>query len=252
MCDEARSDIGDRRWSPAVLNQDRFVEVIGPAGLRGSVDTAKWPLGSPSRHVGDPAAPIRIQLDDGRVLTVPRGALSRRDDGRYALQGASETDAGADARRREPEAVIPVIHEEPQVSKRQVAGGGVRVRKVSRDREEIINPPLSHEQVTIDRVAVQREVSGPMPIREEDGVIIVPLVEEAVVVRKTWVLREEIRINKQRFEVQRPKRVTLRTEEAIVERLESPEGGDEAHEPSGPESARAHGDQSPETQDQER
>lgn len=67
---------------------------------------------------------------------------------------------------------------------------------------------------------VQREVSGPMPAREEDGVVVVPVVEEVLVTRKAWVLREEIRIRKQGYEVERPRRVTLRSEDVVVERLE--------------------------------
>ena len=57
-------------------------------------------------------------------------------------------------------------------------------------------------------------------MREEDGVLIVPVLEERLVVTTELVLKEEIRITKRsRTELVREP-VTLRSERAEVERLE--------------------------------
>jgi len=55
--------------------------------------------------------------------------------------------------------------------------------------------------------------------------MIVPLLEEVLVVEKRLMLREEVRISKRRNETHRPQTVTLRKEDVNVERLEGDEGG---------------------------
>jgi stress response protein YsnF len=43
--------------------------------------------------------------------------------------------------------------------------------------------------------------------------------EEVLVVEKRLMLKEEVRVTKSRHEVRDPKEVTLRSEEAVIERL---------------------------------
>ena len=63
-------------------------------------------------------------------------------------------------------------------------------------------------------------VEAPPPVREEDGVLIVPVLEERLVVTTELVLKEEIRITRRsRTETVREP-VPLRAERAEVERLE--------------------------------
>ena len=54
--------------------------------------------------------------------------------------------------------------------------------------------------------------------------MIVPLLEEVLVVEKRLMLKEELRITKRRVEDYQSQKVTLRSEEAVVERFEVPEG----------------------------
>jgi len=51
--------------------------------------------------------------------------------------------------------------------------------------------------------------------------MIVPILEEVVVVEKRLMLKEELHISKQRIETHKPQRVTLRSEEVNVERIDN-------------------------------
>jgi uncharacterized protein (TIGR02271 family) len=112
---------------------------------------------------------------------------------------------------------IPVLQEELEVGKRKVETGVTRVQKTVHEREEVIDQPLVKEEVQVERVPINRYVEGPVPVREEDGVTIVPLLEEVLVVEKKLMLKEELRITKRTKTVRDPQRVILRSEEALVE-----------------------------------
>jgi stress response protein YsnF len=56
--------------------------------------------------------------------------------------------------------------------------------------------------------------------REEGGVLVIPVVEEEIVVRRRLVLREEIHITRKQVQEQAKRDVTLAREHAIVERLD--------------------------------
>jgi uncharacterized protein (TIGR02271 family) len=112
---------------------------------------------------------------------------------------------------------IPVLQEELEVGKRKVETGVTRVKKTVHEREEVIDEPLVKEEVQVERVPINRYVEGPVPVREEDGVTIVPLLEEVLVVEKKLLLKEELRITKRTKTVRDPQRVILRSEEALVE-----------------------------------
>ena len=74
--------------------------------------------------------------------------------------------------------------------------------------------------MTIERVPVGRPVEAAPQVREEDGVLIVPVLEERLVVTTELILKEEIRITKKdRTEIVREP-VRLRSERVEIERLE--------------------------------
>jgi stress response protein YsnF len=49
---------------------------------------------------------------------------------------------------------------------------------------------------------------------------IIPILEEVVVVEKRLVLKEELRVTMQRVSRRQPQSVTLRREEAVIERID--------------------------------
>ena len=116
--------------------------------------------------------------------------------------------------------VIPVIEETLDVQKRQVETGGVRITKVVHEREEVVNVPRVREEVTVERVTLNRMVDTPVSMRQEGDTLIIPLLEEVVVMEKRLMVKEELRITKRRIEEQASQQVTLRREEVVVERLD--------------------------------
>jgi stress response protein YsnF len=104
-----------------------------------------------------------------------------------------------------------------------VTSGRVRIETVTDTVEELAHATLDEETVEVTRVPIGREVSAAPAVRTEDGVVIVPVMEEVVVVEKRLVLKEELHIRRQVTQENVEVPVTLRKQRAVVERL-SPEG----------------------------
>jgi uncharacterized protein (TIGR02271 family) len=115
---------------------------------------------------------------------------------------------------------LGLVEERLEVGKRAVERGRVVVRTRVETREEVAEVDLRREEVEVERVPVGRPVEAPPPVREEDGVLIVPVLEERLVVTTELVLKEEIRITKRSRTEHVREPVTLRSERAEVERLE--------------------------------
>ena len=116
--------------------------------------------------------------------------------------------------------IIELAEEQLRVSKREVERGRVVVRTRVEEREELAKAALRQEDVTVERVPIGRTIEAAPPMREEDGVLIVPVLEERLVVTTELILKEEIRITKKsRTEMVREP-VRLRSERVEVERLE--------------------------------
>lgn len=118
----------------------------------------------------------------------------------------------------EPLQVIPVVAEEPTVQKRKRTTGSVAIRKSVHERTEVVDPALQAEEVKIERVAVNRIVEGPVPVRQEGDTTIISLLEEVLVVEKRLVVREEVHITRLHKEVHAPQEVQLREEHVEIVR----------------------------------
>jgi uncharacterized protein (TIGR02271 family) len=119
------------------------------------------------------------------------------------------------------------VHEETvDVAKRTVERRA-QIDKRVHARTETIETVLRHEQPVIERVAINRVVTEPPPVRQEGDTLVIPVLEEVAVVERRLVLREEIRVRRQ--EIVEPFRqdVTLRTEEVVF----TPPSGDEGAVP---------------------
>lgn len=115
--------------------------------------------------------------------------------------------------------VIPIIEEEAFLDKRVVETGKVRISKRISEREETIDEPLFREEVTVERVSVNQYVDQMPQVRHEGDVMIIPVVQEQLVMQKRLVLVEELRVRKQVIETHQPQSVTLRREEVDVRRI---------------------------------
>ena len=119
---------------------------------------------------------------------------------------------------REDEIVIPVIEEELATGTRVVETGSVRVEKEVEKRVRQVSAPLVREEVEVRRVPVNRVVEEAPKTRRHGDTVIVPVVEEELVVTKRLVLKEEIHLVKRRTKERVVKEVEVGRERARVER----------------------------------
>jgi len=117
--------------------------------------------------------------------------------------------------------VVPVIEEELAAGVKAVKTGAVRVDKHVEKRLRKVEGPLLHEDVEVRRVPVGRVVSEPPAVRRKGDTVIVPVVEEELVVTKRLVLKEEIHLIKRRTKERFAKEVEVNRERAEVHRLDA-------------------------------
>jgi len=134
--------------------------------------------------------------------------------------------------------VVPLLAEEVAVSKQVVETGRVQVARVTHQREQLIDELLAHETVEIERTPIGQHVAAMPAVREEDDTIVVPIVEEVLVIERRLFLKEEVRLRRVRSTERHQESVTLRHQEAVVTRLpveapaagNSPVSGEKVHQ----------------------
>lgn len=117
------------------------------------------------------------------------------------------------------ETIVPLLAEEVEVAKRRVETGRVRVTTVTHQHEQLVDELLADETVEIERNPVGRRVEAMPAIREEGDTIVIPIVEEVLVIERRLLLKEEVRIRRVRSTHRHQERVTIRQQEAVVTRL---------------------------------
>jgi uncharacterized protein (TIGR02271 family) len=125
--------------------------------------------------------------------------------------------------------VIPIVEERAAILKRKTLTEGVRVRTVVREEEATVEEPVASEEVEVERVPLDLWVEAPVPVRQECDTTIITLVEEVLVVEKRLRATEEVRITKRQDIEPSAQTVTLRREEAVIERLSA--GGTSTDDP---------------------
>jgi uncharacterized protein (TIGR02271 family) len=132
---------------------------------------------------------------------------------------------------------LPLIAETARIDKVAVETGRVRVSTRTEAVDQVLRETLRSDMVGVTRVPINRtlaEGETPPVAREENGVTIIPILEEILVVEKRLVLKEEVHVRQTTAveDVEVP--VTLRRQHAEVERT-GPDG--HANEPINPLSA---------------
>jgi len=119
------------------------------------------------------------------------------------------------------EVVVPVIEEELDASTRAVRTGSVRIDKHVEKRIRKVEAPLIHENVEVRRVPVNRVVERAPKMQRNGDTVIIPVVEEELVVTKRLVLKEEIHLITHRTRDRSIQEVELNRESAEVRRLDA-------------------------------
>lgn len=170
----------------------------------------------------DGSGRVLVRLEDGGKLLLDPTLLERQADGSYRLDMAF--DALVARAGSADEQVIPIVEEDVAVEKRVVERGRVRIQKSVTERDVLVDPPLIHEHVEVERIPVNKIVETAPAIRQEGDTMIVPVLEEVVVAEIRLMLKEEVHITRKRSEVREPQQVRLRREHVSIDRID--EGAD--------------------------
>jgi uncharacterized protein (TIGR02271 family) len=114
--------------------------------------------------------------------------------------------------------IIPLVQEELVVSKEVRETGRVRVRTEVQWHTGHARADLFRDHVEVERVLVGREVESVPPVREDGDTMIIPVVEEILVVEKRLLLKEEVHLKRIRSVEHLDEAVRLRVMQAVVER----------------------------------
>jgi stress response protein YsnF len=117
---------------------------------------------------------------------------------------------------------IPVLEEVVTVGKRTVTTGVTTVEKQVHSQDYIVSESLRTQGATVERVPFDVEVdaANPPQVRTENGLTIIPVLEERLVVEKRLVLKEELHIRRFVDETPSTQEVTLRTESVVLKHRE--------------------------------
>lgn len=118
---------------------------------------------------------------------------------------------------------LNLLEEVLRVGKREVETGRVRVSVLTDTEQRAVAETLRSRRVDVRRVTLGRHLASgeAMPQSHMDGdELVVPIVEEMLVVEKRLVVTEELRIRVLHTEEQVERTVPLRRQRAVVEQLE--------------------------------
>ncbi len=116
--------------------------------------------------------------------------------------------AGAVPFPDEHSVVIPILEETATVACEVVKIGRVRLTKTVRTHEEVLPLDLRHEEVTVERVALNQLLpeGAPVPIACQQGdALIIPVLREVTVTR--LVLVEEVHVTTRHVTTQQPQTI---------------------------------------------
>lgn len=122
---------------------------------------------------------------------------------------------------------VPVVREEVQVEKQVVdTGRGVRIHKTVAEHPCHIDERLLRDDVEVSHVPVDRIVplDAAPATRYEGDTLVVPILEEVLVVERRVRIKEELRITRTRREEHHAETVMLKSEQVSVEHFDEAGG----------------------------
>lgn len=176
---------------------------------------------------------LMVRLADGRHAHVSRDDLQPLEDGTLLLETPLEqlamvpeppavqrmnTVPVAERQTLDGVTTLPRVEEQLRIDKVEKQIGNVRVRMVPSERTQTVSVAVAETRADVQRVAIGRIVDGPPAVREEGDVVIIPVLEEVLVVEKKLLLREEIRIMRRESTRNEEHQITLRSERAEISR----------------------------------
>lgn len=121
----------------------------------------------------------------------------------------------------ENEIVIPIVEEHITVDKEVVETSKINITTKIVEDEAMVNLPVLSERYEVRHIPVDKVFVTPPPVRYEGDVLVVPVIEEIVVVEKRYKVVEEVHLIKHTTETPFTQQVTLKKQQVNVERTDS-------------------------------
>lgn len=173
-----------------------------------------------------PFSAIRSVDGEAIHLSVAKDRLNEFDtDGAYDGTPVERTTTTTVAREApaapraetDTQQTLELREEELSARKHSVETGRVELNKDIVSERRTIDVPVTHEEVTIERHAVDREPSD-SPILATDETISIPVREEQVTADKRAVVYEEVNVGKRAVQDTEHVSETVRREQAVVDK----------------------------------
>src|SRR4051812_21323430 len=112
---------------------------------------------------------------------------------------------------------LNVLQEQVNIDKKIVESGKVLIHKKVHEENKDIEVPVSHEEVEIKKIVVNKYGTEVPPVRYEGNTTIIPVMKEVAVNEKKLLLVEEVHVTKHAVQKKEERTVPLRKEEIEVE-----------------------------------
>jgi uncharacterized protein (TIGR02271 family) len=112
---------------------------------------------------------------------------------------------------------VPIHEERLRVDVLPADLGELRIHKTVDRIPETVTQSVERDELEVERVRLDRLIDEPVATRQEDGWLIVPIMEEVLVVTKQLVLTEEVRIRTRRVVEEQEVYEVLRHEKVEIE-----------------------------------
>lgn len=135
--------------------------------------------------------------------------------GAAILDGDAGNDAGLRAEGQQLS--IPILEEHLSAVTRPVSLGALRIHKRVEQTEEAVRQAVTRDELEVEHVPVNRPLEVPVMQRTEGDWLVLPVMEEVLVVRKQLMLKEEVRIRRRQVTEEQEVRETVRHERLELE-----------------------------------
>jgi stress response protein YsnF len=120
---------------------------------------------------------------------------------------------------------IPLAEERVRIATQEAVQGTLKVHLTTEEVEETLRATLRGRRATVERIPIGRDIEEAPAVRQEGDVIVVPVVEEVLVVERRLHLREELHLRLETTEEEVAVPVRRRVQHADIRRDGTPVDG---------------------------
>lgn len=163
-----------------------------------------------------------MHVDASQVADIQGGTVHLRTTREEAerLAGATpDGDAGSGAvlRADGEQLRVPILEERLSAETRPVSLGELRIHKRVEETAESVAQAVTRDQLDVEHVSINRPLEAPATQRIDGDWLVLPVMEEVLVVRKQLMLKEEVRIRVRQVTEDQEVRETVRHERLELE-----------------------------------